>query len=205
MYTNQQASKYGYQGRGFMFWLLVVIFCFCNGQQVRGMGQTASSIDTIPGNELQNIQWDKVTSFVPENGVFIVKLDDGQSMIVKRKDYEDYARKKQEPNATYGTFTKVEIEPEYPGGEAAWNAYVNKNLQYPAGQNTKNMEGTVIVMFLVEPDGSVNQVKAIAGPTNPRIREEAERLVKMSGLWNTAIQNFRIVRAYKKQSITFTR
>lgn len=63
--------------------------------------------------------------------------------------------------------------------------------------------GTVIVNFVVEQDGTLNEIQAVAGPTTGRLRDEAVRLVRMSGKWHAAIQNFRIVRAYKKHAVTF--
>ena len=43
------------------------------------------------------------------------------------------------------TFTKVEIEAEYPGGKNAWGEYLMKNLKYPEDAVKRNIQGTVIV------------------------------------------------------------
>jgi protein TonB len=95
-------------------------------------------------------------------------------------------------------FTKVEMESEYPGGMSAWARYLNKNLHYPP---VEDIQGTVVVQFIVDQDGFVSNVEAISGPEE--LRAEAVRVIKKSGKWTPAIQNGRQVKSYKKQPIVF--
>ncbi len=101
------------------------------------------------------------------------------------------------------TFTKVEIESEYPGGQSAWRRYLNKTFSYPAEAQDNEIQGTVVVQFIVDKDGNVSDVVAISGPSDGGLREEAIRVIKKSGKWTPAIQNGRQVKSYKKQPITF--
>ncbi|HVS98631.1 MAG TPA: TonB family protein [Puia sp.] len=109
------------------------------------------------------------------------------------KGGEDYDR----------TFTKVEIESEYPGGIAAWLRYLNKNFRYPEDALNNEVQGTVVVEFIVDKEGSVSDVQAVSGPTTGGLREEAMRVIRQSGKWTPAIQNGRKVKSYKKQPIIF--
>ena len=114
-------------------------------------------------------------------------------VVAPKKDEEDYDK----------TFTKVEIESDFPGGAAAWLRYLNKNLRYPDDAVNNEIQGTVIVQFIVDKEGNVSDVQAISGPDNGGLREEAMRVIKKSGRWTPAIQNGRQVKSYKKQPIVF--
>lgn len=157
--------------------------------------------DTVHPSEIKNIDWNVINRLVPANGVLKAKQHNADSLIIKRKDYESYAQESGLAVINDHTFTKVEIEPEYPGGPDAWAIYLKKQLRNPQ-ENSKDTI-TIIVQFIVEHNGTVHDVEAIAGSSIAGFRAEAVRLIRMSGSWNTAIQNFRIVRAIKKQAVTF--
>ena len=99
------------------------------------------------------------------------------------------------------TFTKVEIESSYPGGAAAWQRYLIKTLRYPQEAQDNEIQGTVVVQFIVDKAGVVSEVEAISGPQE--LRDEAVRVIKKSGQWTPAVQNGRQVKSYKKQPIVF--
>ena len=118
--------------------------------------------------------------------------DEGKGVIeAPKKDETDYDK----------TFTKVEIESEYPGGASAWQRYLNKSLHYPQDAIDNEIQGTVVVQFIVDKGGVVSEVEAISGPNE--LRDEAVRVIKKSGQWTPAVQNGRQVKSYKKQPIVF--
>ena len=118
--------------------------------------------------------------------------DQGKGVIeAPKKDETDYDK----------TFTKVEIESEYPGGASAWQRYLNKSLRYPQEAIDNEIQGTVVVQFIVDKAGMVSDVEAISGPE--QLRDEAVRVIKKSGQWTPAVQNGRQVKSYKKQPIVF--
>ena len=110
-------------------------------------------------------------------------VDDGKGVVeAPKKDEEDYDK----------TFTKVEIESEYPGGNAAWLRYLNKNFRYPQEAIDNEIQGTVVVQFIVDKEGMVSDVEAVSGPNE--LRDEAVRVIKKSGKWTPAVQNGRQVK-----------
>jgi protein TonB len=118
--------------------------------------------------------------------------DEGKGVVeAPKKEEEDWDK----------TFTKVEIESEYPGGTSAWARYLNKTLQYPQDAIDNEVQGQVVVQFIVDKEGNVSDVQAVSGPDE--LRKEAERVIKKSGKWTAAEQNGRKVKSYKKQPITF--
>ena len=106
-----------------------------------------------------------------------------------------------EPEETNDPLMKVEIESEYPGGITAWQRFLNRNLHYPQEAVDNEIQGTVVVQFIVDKEGNVSDVEAVSGP--PELKAEAVRVIKKSGKWTPAIQNGRKVKSYKKQPIGF--
>lgn len=52
----------------------------------------------------------------------------------------------------------VEVPASYPGGEAALLQFISKNLVYPQIAQEQELQGTVIVCFRVEKDGSIGKI-----------------------------------------------
>jgi len=100
------------------------------------------------------------------------------------------------------TFTKVEVEAEFPGGTNGWADYLQKNLKYPQEAINKEIQGTVVAQFIVEIDGTLSNAKIIKSP-NKVLSDETLRMIKNSGKWIPAMQNGKQVRAYKRQPIVF--
>ncbi|MDR3715765.1 MAG: TonB family protein [Puia sp.] len=131
---------------------------------------------------------------VKDEGITAPPVSDaGKGVVEAPKDNEDYDK----------TFTKVEIESEYPGGAPQWLRYLTKNMRYPDEAVNNEIQGTVVVQFIVDKEGNVSDVQAISGPETGGLREEAIRVIKKSGKWTPAVQNGRQVKSYKKQPIVF--
>jgi periplasmic protein TonB len=99
------------------------------------------------------------------------------------------------------TLDKVEIESSFPGGDAGWIRFLNTHLVYPPKAVRKSVQGTVVVQFIVEKDGSLSNIEAISGPA--LLQEAAVTVLKESPRWKPAFQNNKKVKSYKKQPITF--
>jgi periplasmic protein TonB len=128
---------------------------------------------------------------IKDEGI-VAPVDNGKGVTeAPKKDETDYDK----------TFTKVEIESEYPGGASAWTRYLGKNLSYPQEAIDNEIQGQVVVQFIVDKEGIVSDVEAISGANE--LRAEAVRVIKKSGKWTPAVQNGRQVKSYKKQPITF--
>jgi periplasmic protein TonB len=110
-----------------------------------------------------------------------------------------------EDTATYSdrTYTKVEVEASYPGGDHAWLTYLNHTLRYPDDAVNNEIKGTVVVQFIVNIDSTISDVQAISGPKKGGLREESVRVITLSGKWVPAMENGRLVRSYKKQPLVF--
>jgi len=101
------------------------------------------------------------------------------------------------------TFTKTEIEASYPGDSTAWAKFLGKTFRYPDEAISRNIQGVVIVQFIVNKDSTTSDFLVVSGPKKGGLREEAIRVIQLSGKWAPAIQNGRQVRAYKLLPFTF--
>jgi protein TonB len=115
------------------------------------------------------------------------------------KGIVDLPKPKEDDNTI---FTSVQIESSYPGGRPAWERFLKRNLHYPQQAQDNEIQGIVIVQFVVDKEGNVSNVIALSGPEE--LKAEAIRVIKKSGKWTPAIQNGNQVPSYKKQPIGFT-
>ncbi len=63
----------------------------------------------------------------------------------------------------HGVYNRADKEPEFPGGESALSAYINKNLTYPQSAIDNGTTGTVHVTFVVDEHGKVMDPQAMDG------------------------------------------
>jgi periplasmic protein TonB len=122
-------------------------------------------------------------------------------IMIKKEDAPDCGGSQMpaEDNSDTVVWRKVEIEAEYPGGAAAWQRFLNRNLRYPQEAIDNEINGSVVVQFIVDEEGNVSNVEAVSGPEV--LCTEMIRVIKKSGKWTPAVQNGRQVRSLKKQPI----
>ena len=97
--------------------------------------------------------------------------------------------------------TTYEMESSFPGGVAGWRKFLQDNLVYPDKAVKKNIQGTVVLQFIVDKDGSIADLKALSGP--PILQDAALKAMKNSPKWIPAVQHQRYVKSYKRQPILF--
>jgi periplasmic protein TonB len=74
-------------------------------------------------------------------------------------------------------FIVVEEWPEYPGGLPALFKFIGENLHYPKEAQINNIQGKVILKFVVNADGSADRVQILKG-IDSLLDNEAIRVVK---------------------------
>ena len=79
-------------------------------------------------------------------------------------------------------FTVVQKIPEFPGGWSAFMQWLTKNLKYPESARKNKIQGTVVVSFIVNKDGSIASTK-VSTSADPVLDAEALRVMKMMPKW----------------------
>ena len=97
---------------------------------------------------------------------------------------------------------KAEVMPQFPGGDQAMMKFVAENVQYPQEARDKEISGRVMVGFIVEKDGSVNEVKVMKG-IGGGCDEEAVRVVKAMPKWKPGKDKGKPVRVSYMMPFTF--
>jgi protein TonB len=103
------------------------------------------------------------------------KGTDDRNVVREHKDEIIVEEKK--PVEENKVFTAVEQMPQFPGGEAELMKYIQKNLKYPPVAMENNIQGRVVVQFVVTKTGKIGEVKVVRGK-DPDLDKEAVRVVK---------------------------
>ena len=90
-------------------------------------------------------------------------------------------------------FMVVEDQPEFPGGTAALLEYLRKNIKYPAICRENNIQGRVLVTFIVNKDGAIVEPEVVKS-VNPSLDKEALRVISQMPNWKPGYQRGKPVR-----------
>jgi periplasmic protein TonB len=126
-------------------------------------------------------------------------LDVKEDMVIKEvviKDVPVVVEKADE------IFDVVENQPTPPGGMEGWNKYLRDNLKYPTQARRMGIEGTVYVAFVVNTDGSIQDVQVLRG-IGGGCDEEAARVVTAAPKWEPGKQRGKPVRVRMRLPIRF--
>ena len=99
-------------------------------------------------------------------------------------------------------FQIVEEKPAYPGGDQKLMEFIAKGIKYPQIARETGIQGRVFVGFVVEPDGSVSNVKVLRG-IGGGCDEEAMRVVKSMPKWKPGKQRGKAVRVSYMLPVNF--
>lgn len=91
-------------------------------------------------------------------------------------------------------FIKVEEMPTFQGGDiSTFRAWVQKKVNYPQIALENNISGRVLLMFVVERDGSLTGIQVLQSPDSS-LSDEAIRVLKTSPKWKPGKQRNKPVR-----------
>lgn len=99
-------------------------------------------------------------------------------------------------------FVAVEQPAEFPGGMAALMKWLSTNIRYPEAAQQNDVQGRVIVKFIVEKDGSVSQAQIVKG-VDKDLDKEALRVVNKMPKWQAGKNNGVAVRSYFTLPVVF--
>ena len=134
---------------------------------------------------------DKVEEIVDVNDVESISESSNKKVtIIKKTEQEDQI------------FMRVEEMPEFKGGMKQLFSYLSKNTKYPQEALSKNIQGRVIVGFVVNKDGSVSDVKVLR-PVNKYLDAEAIRVVSKMPNWKPGKQRDKKVRVSYNVPVNF--
>ncbi|MGI4805397.1 MAG: energy transducer TonB [Janthinobacterium lividum] len=131
-----------------------------------------------------------------QTAVVNTKIDSLQHKDKGQKDMKDCCNVPRKANEPY-SFGTVEVLPHFPGGEKAFDEFLNQNLQVP-----KNVSGRVIATFVVEKNGSLTNIKIVRS-LGEEADAEAIRILKAGPKWQPGTQLGKPVRTAYTMPINF--
>jgi periplasmic protein TonB len=102
-------------------------------------------------------------------------------------------------SVTDSIYVKPEIEATLKKG--SWADFLQSHMTYPQEAMKQEIQGTVLVQFIIETDGSVSNIVALFGPM--ALRDNAVHLIMKSPKWKPAMNEGKNVRSYRKQPIVY--
>ena len=94
------------------------------------------------------------------------------------------------------------VEPVYKGGLKAFYGYLGRKILYPDYEKNHNIQGKVIISFVVEKDGLITDIK-VSSHVTENIDDEAVRVIKESPKWIPGTEYGRKVRVQYSIPISF--
>jgi len=121
-------------------------------------------------------------------------------------EVQDTVNIKEEPvsgDSTQVIYDKVDVMPQFPGGDKELMKFLSNNMMYPAKAVEKGTQGRVVLRFIVTPDGSITNVEVAKTLDSSYCDNEAIRVVKMMPKWIPGKQNGNPVYVYFNFPILF--
>lgn len=147
------------------------------------------------------IRYDKDFKYVAEEGDLKNGLKEGEwkfkeDSVTAVELYKDgkFISGTSNLNGDIKNYTVDATLPTFKGGPENFLRYLGESVRYPPSDREKNVQGRVVVSFIVEKDGSLSNIKAIQS-VSPDIDAEAVRVIKNSPKWIPGTKFGRPVRA----------
>ena len=122
--------------------------------------------------------------------------------LIKEHKKEVVQEKPREEKKKEEVFTHVEQMPKFPGGDAELYKFISNNLNYPAMAIENNVQGRVVVQFVVTKDGSIGNVKVVRS-VDRDLDNEAIRVCKKLPKFIPGKQNGQPVNVWYTLPVTF--
>ena len=99
-------------------------------------------------------------------------------------------------------YDAVDEMPQFPGGPSALFEYLSRAVRYPVEAEANGIQGRVLCSFVVEPNGSISNVKVIKS-VDPSLDKEAIRVISSMPKWIPGKYNGTPVRVNYSAPVTF--
>lgn len=99
-------------------------------------------------------------------------------------------------------YQRVDIKPQYTGGETALENFILTQTQYPQEALNKKQEGIVEVDFILSKNGNITDVKC-TNNKHPELCNEVKRVIALMPKWTPAKVKGQAVNAHHKMAIGF--
>ena len=149
--------------------IALALLAFANNKSVAAVVTASVQQDRAVQSEMQSpepVQVEAATQ--PVEAEAAPQADDVKTEVKAPQETDPQPKK---------IYRSVEQMPMFPGGEYALMKHLQANIKYPPEAAKNNIEGRVIVQFVIDETGQVGEVK-IVRPVSEELDAEAVRVVK---------------------------
>ena len=159
-------------------------------------------VQVVNQSELSDISEEINDDWLPEP----LEITEDQSEWIDADEimeYEDVEEEVVRPDySSQKVYDIVDEMPTFSNGDHELLKYIADNLEYPQEAIDADVQGTVFVKIIVEPDGSVSNAKIIRG-IGSGCDEEAVRVVESLPNWEPGRRKGEAVRVYMSIPVSF--
>lgn len=156
---------------------------------IDGIETPAKIAEKLDPNSIESITVEKPDESNPKKGNVRITLKNNDSS-------------KSNAPANREVFVSVEHIPEYPGGMGEMMKFLANNIRYPEEAMLKNIQGRVIIKFIVTKDGDVVEPSIVKG-VDPSLDQEAMRVVNAMPKWKPGMNNGKPVDCFFTLPVAF--
>jgi TonB family protein len=99
----------------------------------------------------------------------------------------------------------AEQMPEFPEGDKAMQSFIQKNIRYPKNAQYNGISGKVIIKFIVDENGNMQDVQCVRKPNKGEdLEQEAIRIVELMPQWIPGKNNNKTVKVQYLLPIVFS-
>lgn len=147
---------------------------------VNGKKITSEQMHALNPSDIESMKIEKNKDGNP--GIIRITLKDGKTLDNAIKNPSQAKKQSSESDEVYVT---VEKSAEYRGGQKALMEYLAANVKYPEEAVKKDIQGRVIVKFVVTKSGKIKDATVLKG-VDPLLDKEAVRVVESMPDWEPA-------------------
>lgn len=100
-------------------------------------------------------------------------------------------------------YDRTEVSPKFKGGTAQLMKFLSNNIKYPEEARKKNLEGKVVVKFIIDEKGFVKSPSILADGIGGGCAEEAMRVVLSMPKWTPGIYDNKFVKTFYTLPVSF--
>ena len=106
------------------------------------------------------------------------------------------------PDSDEDHIAEIEDGPEFPGGTQALLEYMRTHIRYPADAREQDIQGRVLVTFIVNKDGSIAEPEVVKS-VYPSLDEEALKMISTMPKWKPGMNRGKPVRTKYTLPVNF--
>lgn len=203
---------------GLVIALGLVVVAFMYHTRDRGIEQIDMQAGPVE-TELTEITREDVTPPPPPERIEVPMLSTQIQLVtnntttdtdIKFEDFDEkttivFAKPKTETIVEEEIFVRVEQMPTFQGGDInSFRNWVQSRIKYPEDALEANITGTVVLQFVVEPNGELTKFEVLATP-DASLSDEVIRVMKSTpkGAWKPGKQRGKTVRVKYSLPIRF--